>query len=190
MFSLTLALALGLAPLAASAQAAKPAAGTRPPAAKPTAPAPADNTNHLGDAKGWSAFAGPDRGGKACYVVGRPVKSEPTKVKRGDVYVYVTHRSADKSFNVVSFTAGYSFKDGSDVDLSIDGQGFDLFTNKDTAWARDSATEKAIIDAMIKGRQAVVKGTSARGTATTDTYSLAGFGQVLTLIDKACGYKR
>ncbi len=51
-------------------------------------------------------------------------------------------------------------------------------------------TDKAIVESMLKGKQAVIKGSSARGTATTDTYTLAGFGQVLAEIDKACKVKR
>ncbi len=43
---------------------------------------------------------------------------------------------------------------------------------------------------MAKGKQAVFKGVSARGTATTDTYALAGFAHALAQIDKACGVKR
>jgi hypothetical protein len=34
-----------------------------------------------------------------------------------------------------------------------------------------------------------VRGTSARGTKTTDTYSLAGFGAAITAINTACGVK-
>jgi Invasion associated locus B (IalB) protein len=187
------ALTVSLPPAVARAQATHPHVSPAP-AAKPQAPAspaqsePADN--HLGDSQGWSAYADPDRSGKICYLVGRPVKSEPHAVKRGDVYMYVTHRSAEHTYNVVSFNAGYTFKEGSDAELTIDNTRFDLFTNKDTAWARDAETEKAIVDAMVKGRQATIKGTSARGTTTTDTYALAGFSQVLVLIDKACGLKR
>jgi len=197
LFALSAALCAVLPSKVSLAQATHPAPAPAKPSPNPQSPSPpapgqpaepADN--HLGDAQGWSAFADPEKGGKICYVVGRPVKSEPHAAKRGDVYVYVTHRSAEHSFNVVSFNAGYAFKEGSDVELSIDGEKFDLFTNKDTAWARDSDTEKAIVEAMVKGRQAVVKGTSARGTNTSDTYALAGFSQVLTLIDKACGLKR
>ena len=181
--------------LPARAQATHPPAQPAP-AAKPQPPSPpapptaAPEDNHLGDAQGWSAYAEAERGGKICYLVGRPVKSEPHALKRGDVYVYVTHRSAEHTYNVVSFNAGYAYKEGSDAELTIDGTQFDLFTNQDTAWARDGETEKSIVEAMVKGRQATLKGTSARGTNTIDTYSLAGFSEVLVLIDKACGLKR
>lgn len=147
-------------------------------------------TEHLGDAQSWSAYVDTLKSGKVCYLVGRPIKSEPANLKRGDVFIYVTHRPAEKTFNVVSFTPGYPYKEGSDAEFAVEANKFDLFTSKESAWARDAATEKAIVEAMIKGKQATLKGISARGTATTDTYSLGGFAQALGLIDKACGVKR
>jgi hypothetical protein len=39
---------------------------------------------------------------------------------------------------------------------------------------------------MRAGSTMVVKGTSARGTRTTDTYSLKGVSAALDAIDKAC----
>ena len=164
-------------------------AQTPPSASAPAAPNGA-KSEHLGDAESWSAFAETDKNAKVCFMVGRPVKSEPENLKRGDVYVYVTHRPADKTYNVVSFAAGYPYKDGSDAELAVDTHKFTLFTSKEGAWSRDAATDKAVVEAMAKGKQAVLKGTSARGTNTTDTYSLDGFAAMLAQIDKACGVKR
>jgi hypothetical protein len=90
----------------------------------------------------------------------------------------------------VSFVEGYPLKEGSDVSLDIGGAKFDLFTKGDSAWARTAELDKAIVDAMAKGRQAVVKGVAQNGRPITETYSLAGFAQVLALIDKACDVKR
>lgn len=178
--------------LASGAQTppASAAPNTQPPAPKLPAPGTSGKAEHLGDAQDWSAFAETDKNAKACYLVGRPMKTEPENIKRGDVYVYVTHRPADKTFNVVSFAAGYPYKDASDAELMIDNHKFDLFTSKESAWSRDAATDKAVVEAMAKGKQAVLKGTSARGTNTTDTYSLDGFAAMLAQIDKACGVKR
>ncbi len=85
---------------------------------------------------------------------------------------------------------GYPYKDATDAELTIDTHKFVLFTSKDSAWSRDAATDKAMVDALAKAKQAVLKGTSARGTNTTDTYSLDGFAAMLAQIDKACGVKR
>ena len=42
---------------------------------------------------------------------------------------------------------------------------------------------------MIRGARLVVKGTSSRGTKTTDTYSLKGFSAAFKAIGKACKVK-
>ena len=120
----------------AFAQSPPAASPAQPPGAKPPS-ANGAKAEHLGDAQGWSAFAETDKNAKACYLVGRPVKTDPENLKRGDVYVYVTHRPAEKSFNVVSFAAGYPYKDATDAELSVDTHKFALFTNKESAWSRD-----------------------------------------------------
>ncbi|MDX1424550.1 MAG: invasion associated locus B family protein, partial [Kiloniellales bacterium] len=47
--------------------------------------------------------------------------------------------------------------------------------------------DQAIVKAMRAGSSMVVKGTSSRGTVTTDTYSLLGFSKAYAAISKACG---
>jgi len=157
---------------------------------QPPAQGEATAPKRLAEAQGWTAYSAPEKTGLLCYIVGQPTKSEPANAKRDPVHLLVTHNSADKTANVVSFIAGYAFKEGSDAEVDIGGKKFALFTKGDTAWARDAATDKAVVDAMLKGKQAVIRGSSARGTATTDTYSLAGFTQVISEIDKACKVKR
>lgn len=171
---------------AAKQPIAKQPAASQPAQAQPSQPQP----QRLGSAQGWTAYSAPEKNGQICYIVGEPAKSEPANIKRDPVHLLVTHNTADKTNSVVSFIAGYGFKDGSAADLDIAGKKFSLFTKDDTAWARDAATDKAIVTAMLKAKQAVIKGSSARGTATTDTYALAGFGQVLGEIDRTCKVKR
>lgn len=149
-----------------------------------------ETVSKLGGAQGWQAYLDNAKGQKVCYLIGEPSKSEPANAKRAKVFASVTHRPHDKISNEVSFNAGYLFKEGSDAEVTVDNKKFELFTNKDTAWARDATTDKALVDALAKGKQVVMKGVSARGTATIDTYALAGFGQALGEIDKACGVKR
>ena len=50
----------------------------------------------------------------------------------------------------------------------------------------DAAADKQLVQAMKAGSELIVKGTSGRGTATTDTYSLGGFTAAMAAIDKAC----
>jgi len=147
-------------------------------------------TQQLLAAQGWTALAYSEKDGKVCYLVGSPTKSEPANLSRGRIDLYVTHRPGEKAFNVVHFDAGYPYKQGSSADLDIDGRKFTLFTDKDAAWTPDSASDKTVTEALAKGKRAILKGTSARGTETTDTYTLAGFDKALAAIDKACDVRR
>ena len=180
--------ALGAVLVIAAAPALAQAPKTAPSPAKP-APEP-PKIDRLNDSQSWPAFAETAKNAKACYLVGHPQKSEPATLKRGEIHVSITHRPSEKSYNVVNFVAGYPFKDGSEVEVVVDARKFTLFTSKEGAWARDPATDKAIVEAMAKGKQAVIKGTSARGSVTADTFTLAGFADALGEIDKACGMKR
>ena len=144
----------------------------------------------LGAADAWTAYAYSEKTGKVCYLAGELKKSEPAGGKRKHPVAMVTHRPGEKIANVVSFVEGYPLKEGSEVSLDIGGAKFDLFTKGDSAWARTPELDKSIVEAMAKGKQAIVKGTPQKGTATTDTYSLAGFARALALIDKACDVKR
>jgi invasion protein IalB len=47
--------------------------------------------------------------------------------------------------------------------------------------------ETKLIDAMKGGTTMKVQGKSARGTATTDTYSLSGLSEALDRAAKECG---
>jgi invasion protein IalB len=124
-----------------------------------------------------------------CYIGSRPTKQEGRYTTRGPAYVLVTHRPKEKSFNVVNVEAGYTYKDGSDVTVTIGGQTFTLFIQGGQAWARDSATDAALVKAMRAGATMIVVGVSSRGTRTTDTYSLKGFTAAYQAIGKACGVK-
>ncbi len=73
--------------------------------------------------------------------------------------------------------------------ISIGGQRFKLFTQNETAWAPDSATDNRLVAAIRGGSQMVVNGTSAQGTATTDTFGLKGSTAAYTAISKECGIK-
>lgn len=153
------------------------------------APAAAADPRHLGTFKDWNAFVFEEKGQKVCYISSQPKKTEP-KAKRGDIYTLVTHRPAEKALDVVSVIVGYPFRKGSEAEVDIDGKDFKLFTDGETAWARDADGDRAVTSAMRDGKQMVVKGVSSRGTKTTDTYSLTGVTQAYDAINEACGVKR
>lgn len=175
-----LALSLGSAAGAATVKA--PAPGKHAAAAAPA--------QRLGGAGRWTAYLYREKSGRVCYLAGAPQKTEPAKAKRKPATAMVTHRPEENVANVVSFAEGYPLKPGSDAALDVDGANFDLFTKGDSAWSRTADLDKAIVEAMAKGKEAVLKADPQKGPPTTDTYSLAGFASALALIDKACGIKR
>lgn len=140
----------------------------------------------LGEFKDWAAYSYKTSGGQVCYVVSQPKASEPKNAKRDPIFFLVTHRPGQGVRNEVSTIIGYPFKKEAIVKVTVDKASFDLFTNGDGAWADTSAKDKQIVAAMRKGQALSVKGTSMRGTATTDTYSLDGLAAALGAIDAAC----
>lgn len=140
----------------------------------------------LGEFKDWAAYTYKTSGGKVCYAVSQPQASEPKNVKRDPIFFLITHRPGQSVRNEVSTIIGYPFKKDAIVKIAVDEASFDLFTNGDGAWADTSAKDKQIVMAMRKGQTLSVKGTSLRGTATIDTYSLEGLTAALGAIDTAC----
>ena len=152
------------------------------------APAWAQEVEYLGTERDWHSFQFMESGNRVCYMASRPTREEGNYTRRGDVFVLVTHRPAEDSRNVVSFITGYTYQPGSDVTVTIGGDSFSLFTEGDTAWPRDTATDERLVDAMRRGANMTVAGVSSRGTRTTDTYSLFGFTATHTVISEACGF--
>lgn len=150
------------------------------------APAFADEPKLLATEGKWSAYSYVENKKTVCYILSQPDKDEGKYVQRGSIYALITNRPADGSKNVFSYIAGYPYKPGSDVFVEIDGSEFTLFSQDDTAWAPDAATDDKIAKAMAKGSSMVVKGVSARGTPTIDTYSLEGSGAAHKVMTASC----
>ena len=141
----------------------------------------------LGEYGDWTAYYYQDGKDSVCYMASTPKKDEGKYMKRGDIYVFVTHRPAEKSFDVVNFVAGYNFKQNSRVTVKIGNKTFnDLFVDGDKAWAMSAQTDKDIVEAMKKYDKMIVHGTSHKGTATKDTYSLNGFSKAYRAISAKC----
>lgn len=153
-------------------------------------PAAAQDGGFIDTFDDWSAFADKENGKPLCYMASLPKKAEGNYEQRGDTYVMITHRPAEKTVGEVSVRAGYTYKEGSEVEARIDsGQPIALFTDGEFAWARDKDTDQAVVAAMKAGSTMIVTGTSSRGTLTTDTYSLKGFTAAYGAISKSCDVK-
>lgn len=152
-------------------------------------PVAAQSPKLLGSFSAWNAFSYTEKGAPVCYMVSSPQDQEPKNVRRGDVYVLVTHRPAEKINDEVSVVAGYPYKQDSEVTVAIGADKHLLFTGGENAWARAVKDDQALVRAMIRGNTMIVRGTSRRGTLTIDTYSLRGFTAAHEAIAVACKVK-
>jgi len=133
----------------------------------------------------WSLYAMQENGNLVCYLSSGLERSSETVPRRRPPHILITNRPAEGKKGVVSVDAGYVYDDGSSVLMSIGRKQFHLFTNGGTAWAEDS-DDLPIIAAIRAGSALVVTGRMKNGPATTDTFSLKGFGQALAALDHAC----
>ena len=171
------------------ATAPKPAA---PAAAKPASPAAAvaggAQPKLLGQYGMWGAYTAAPGGKKICFVLAKPSSSDtnPPNRPRNPVYIFISSRPADKVTNEVSLVVGYPFKPGFEADAQIGANSFPLYTQQDGAWIKNAAEEAKMVEAMRGGDTAVVKGLSAKGTQSTDTFALKGIAQALDRVGQEC----
>lgn len=151
-----------------------------------TGQAGAAEPRSLGKYSDWEAFVFMEGDNKVCYMASQPKKAEGNYTRRGDIFALVTHRPAEGTKNVFSYITGYPYKPGSDATVRIDSNTYTLFTQDETAWAPDAATDNKIADAIRRGSRMVVTGTSSRETVTTDTFSLKGSSAAHDAISREC----
>ena len=143
--------------------------------------------NLLGEYGDWTAWSYTEGGKTVCYMASTPKKDEGKYTKRGDIYVLVTHRPAEKSFDEVSFVAGYTYNPKAALTVKIGNKTFsNTFTDKDKGWMVNTDEDKKLVEAMKRGDRMIVDGQSNRGTATKDTYSLKGFTTAYKTISAKC----
>lgn len=148
--------------------------------------ASAQTKDILGRFKDWDAYKLTNQGQVVCYAITTPKEMAPKNVKRDPVYFIVSHFPGQNQWNQPSIQTGYPYRSGSQAIVTLGGSSYAFFTKDDGAWLADNADEKKLIEAMRKGASMVVKGTSSRGTITTDRYSLSGISAALDKIDSAC----
>ena len=205
---LVLIAALALVPVAEAQQAAPvaPAAAPKPkrqpkpkpkpeqkPEQKPdqaSAPAAAEGAQPalLGMFGDWGAYTASPGGKKICFALAKPSKSETTPPgrSRDPAFLFVSTRPAEKVKDEVSLIIGYGFKQNTDAMLELAGASYAMYTQNDGAWIKNAAEEPKLIDAMRKGGDLTIKGTSARGTGTVDVFSLKGLAQALDKVGEEC----
>jgi hypothetical protein len=138
----------------------------------------------LGQFQAWRSHAFTEGEERVCSMWSQPASAQGKYKRRGEIFAFVTHRPTAR--NKVSFEMGYDHEAQTELTVKIGEQVFALVTSGSTAWSNDSKRSALMVRAMKRGSDMVVTGVSARGTKTTDTYSLAGFTVAYKAIDRTC----
>jgi hypothetical protein len=173
------------APAAPAAKKPAPTAAASPPAAAaPTAPQP----TLLGQFGDWGAYTASPGGKKVCFALAKPSSSKttPPNRPRDAAYMFISSRPSEKVREEVSIIFGYGFKPNADANVEIGGANYAMYTQSDGAWVKNAAEETRLVDAMRKSGDLTVKGTSAKGTASVDVYSLRGLPEALNRVGAEC----
>jgi hypothetical protein len=148
--------------------------------------AAAQTPEFLGTHRDWNVYAFTENSEKICYMASEPKKQEGDYTRRGNPAVLVTRRPGPKVVDEVSVQPGYSYKEGSEVQVGVGKSKFALFTRGEHAWTKSEDADRALINAMKRGSEMTVRGTSAKGTFSVDTYSLLGFTAAYQAMMDAC----
>lgn len=159
-----------------------------PTTAQKKSPSPTDQAVLLGQFGEWGAYRATPGGKKICFALSKPTAatSEPSSRTRDAAYAFVSTRPSEKVRNEVSVIVGYPQKAGHDATAAIGSSTYPMYTQNDGAWVKNAAEETQMVETMRRGSDLVVKSESARGTKTTDTYSLKGIAQALDRVAEEC----
>jgi invasion associated locus B (IalB) protein len=174
----------------AEAAPAKPAKAAEAAPAKPVTPPNVGGVKPtlLGQYGEWGAYTASPGGKKLCFAIAKPTSSQtiPPDRPRNPIYMFISSRPAEKVSNEVSIIIGYPFKPGTEASAAVGSTTYALYTQQDGAWIKNAPDEAQMVDAMRAGQSAVVKGVSAKGTQSTDTFSLKGLSQALDRVGQEC----
>jgi TIR domain/Invasion associated locus B (IalB) protein len=136
----------------------------------------------------WGAYTASSGGEKVCFALAKPAssKSNPPNRPRDPAYMLISSIPAKKVRDEVSIIFGYGFKPNADASIEISGAAYAMYTQAGGAWIKNPAEETRLVDAMRRGTDLTVKGTSAKGTASTDVYSLRGLPEALNRVRQEC----
>jgi hypothetical protein len=179
----------------AAKPAPAPAPAAKPTTAKPAKPEPAATAaaggaepTLIGQFGTWGAYSATPNGRKVCFALAKPSssKTNPPNRPRDPAYAFVSTRPAEKVVNEVSIMIGYALKPGSESSLEVGGAAYAMYTQGDGLWIKNAAEEEQMVAAMRKSAEVTVKGVSAKGTETTDVFSLKGLSQALDRLAQDC----
>ena len=120
-----------------------------------------------------------------CYLGSSPSGPEGGRAGRRARAALVARLPGDPATEQVSLQSDRTYRSGSDVEVTVGGRRFVLFTKGTHAWTRPGDDER-LIDAMRGSSSMAAEGVSDDGTVSLDTYSLDGFAAAHDVLRRGC----
>jgi hypothetical protein len=144
-----------------------------------------------GSYRDWFVYRAGEGDDLNCFALSKPRSSDHGNLDRSEIAFLVSSWPASDKQHEPSIVAGYPYSEDPNVRVQIGGDQFEFalaLNNGDAggAWMEETVQEGRLIDSMKGGAEMVVTGTSALGTLTRDTYSLAGITAALDSIEASC----
>jgi hypothetical protein len=134
----------------------------------------------------WTLYADKATPKAVCFIAAQPQAVEPLGANRGPIFFYITAWPKDGVKAEPSIKVGFPVKPEADMTVTVGIDTFKLFIKGERGFVSDPTEELKLVEALKKGSNAFVKATSARGTATTDTYSLSGLATAIDKLAATC----
>lgn len=151
-----------------------------------TAPALAQQVKLIGEFRSWSAYSATEQTGPVCFALTRPTEIAPQPDGFTEAYLYLTHRPSLGVSNELNLVAGYTFAADTLATVSVSGQTFELFTDKDAAWLKNPSQNDDLAGALRAGSTVIVEGTTNAGIKVSETFSLSGATAASRAIEGSC----
>ena len=144
--------------------------------------APLAAKDSLGVFSDWGAFRDPSV--PRCYAI---AEAAPSRLQR-DFRPYMTVASwpARRIRGQVHFRMSRELREGARVTLRIARRNYPMVGGKADAWARDPATDTAILAAIRSANSMTIFATDSRGRRFSNTYALAGAASAIDAATLAC----
>ena len=141
----------------------------------------------VGSHRDWNVYKFQDGEQTICYIASEPKKQEGNYTRRGNPAVLVTRRPGAAGAATRSASSPATpIRTAATSRSRSTGDKFLLFTRGEHAWTPREEDDRDLINAMKRGVDMTVRGTSTKSTYSLDTYSLLGFTAAYDAMVEAC----
>jgi hypothetical protein len=151
-----------------------------------TTPAFAQQVKLIGEFRSWSAYSATEQTGPVCFALTRPTEVTPQPDNFTEAYLYLTHRPSSGVRNELNLVAGFTFAADTPASVTVSGQSFDLFTDKDAAWLKNPSQNDDLAGALRAGSEVIIEGTTDAGIKVSESFSLSGATAASRAIEGDC----